>query len=326
MIFEAILNRAPIPPAQLNPDVAPELERIVNKCLEKDRSLRYHHASEIRTDLERLKRDTESGQATTSAKPRDATSITKRWKAVVLAAVVALALSVGGYFYFHRTPKLTDKDTIVLADFANTTGDAVFDGTLRQGLAVQLEQSPFLKIMDDEQVQHELRLMSLAPASHITNQIAHDICLRDGAAATIDGSIASLGKNYVITLQAITCQDGATLAREQIQADDKEHVLNALGTAATAHARQAGRIAQLDPEVESSAGTSDHSFAGSSSELHRGLFRDGPGPISGRCPVVRARHRNRSKFRDGLLLPGRRVRTSRGHGAQPGIRHERLSV
>ena len=192
------------------------------------------HASEIRTDLERLKRDTESGQATTSAKPRDATSITKRWKAVVLAAVVALALSVGGYFYFHRTPKLTDKDTIVLADFINTTGDAVFDGTLRQGLAVQLEQSPFLKIMDDEQIQQELRLMSLAPASHITNQIAHDICLRDGAAATIDGSIGSLGKNYVITLQATTCRDGATLAREQIQAGDKEHVLNALGSAATA--------------------------------------------------------------------------------------------
>ncbi len=110
----------------------------------------------------------------------------------------------------------------------------MFDGTLRQGLAIQLEQSPFLKIMDDEQVQQDLRLMSLAPASHITNQIAHDICVRDGAAATIDGSIESLGKNYVITLQATTCRGGATLAREQIQAGDKEHVLNALGIAATA--------------------------------------------------------------------------------------------
>ena len=122
----------------------------------------------------------------------------------------------------------------MLADFANTTGDPVFDGTLRQGLAIQLEQSPFLKIMDDEQVQQDLRLMSLPPGARITDQIAHDICVRDAAAATIGGSIASLGKSYVVTLQAITCQGGATLAREQTQADDKEHVLNAVGTAATA--------------------------------------------------------------------------------------------
>src|SRR4051794_41457950 len=96
------------------------------------------------------------------------------------------------YIYFHRTPKLTDKDTMVLADFTNTTGDPVFDGTLRQGLAIHLEQSPFLKIMDDEQVQQDLRLMSLPPGTRITNQIAHDICVREAAAATIGGSIASL--------------------------------------------------------------------------------------------------------------------------------------
>src|ERR1035441_591425 len=233
VIFEAILNRAPVPPAQLNPDGAPELEQIINKCLEKDRNLRYQHALEIRTDLQRLKRDTNSARTTTSAKPGAASGMGKHWKTIV-PAVAVLALSVGGYFYFHRAPKLTDKDTIVLADFINTTGDAVFDGSLRQGLTIQLEQSPFLKIMDDEQVQQDLRLMSIAPASHITNQIAHDICVRDGAAATIDGSIESLGKNYVMTLQATTCRGGATLAREQIQAGDKEHVLNALGTAATA--------------------------------------------------------------------------------------------
>jgi Tfp pilus assembly protein PilF len=116
----------------------------------------------------------------------------------------------------------------------NNTVDPVFDGTLRQGLAVQLEQSPFLKIMDDGQVQRVLRLMSLQPGARITNPIAHEICVREGAAATIDGTIATLGKSYVITLQAIACPDGATLAREQIQAEDKEHVLNAVGTAATA--------------------------------------------------------------------------------------------
>jgi hypothetical protein len=176
---------------------------------------------------------------TVSAKAGVEGGIGKRWTVIVPTAVAVLALAVGGYFYFQgarrlRAAKLTDKDTIVLADLINTTGDAVFDGTLRQGLAIQLEQSPFLKIMDDEQVQQDLRLMSVAPSSHITNQIAHDICVRDGAAATIDGSIESMGKNYVITLQATTCRGGATLAREQIQAGDKEHVLNALGTAATA--------------------------------------------------------------------------------------------
>jgi tetratricopeptide (TPR) repeat protein/predicted Ser/Thr protein kinase len=234
VIFESILNRAPTDAVRLNPDVPAELERIISKCLEKDCTLRYQHASEIRADLQRLKRDTDSARVTVSAQAEAATGAGKRWKAIVPAAVVVLALAAGGYFYFHRARKLTDKDTIVLADFINTTGDSVFDGTLRQGLAIQLEQSPFLRIMDDEQVQRDLRLMSLAPASHITNQIAHDICVRDGAAATIDGSVGSLGKNYVITLQATTCQGGATLAREQIQADDKEHVLNALGTAATA--------------------------------------------------------------------------------------------
>jgi eukaryotic-like serine/threonine-protein kinase len=135
---------------------------------------------------------------------------------------------------FHRGRALTETDTVVLADFANSTGDPVFDGTLRQGLAIELEQSPFLKIMDDEEVQSALRRMSLRPDVRITNPIAHEVCVREGAAATIDGMIASLGKSYVITLQAIACQDGATLAREQMQAVDKEHVLNSLGTAATA--------------------------------------------------------------------------------------------
>jgi serine/threonine protein kinase/Flp pilus assembly protein TadD len=234
VIFEAILNRAPVPTVQLNPDVPPELERIIDKALEKDRDLRYQHASEIRTDLQRLNRAIDSGAVTTSSKTQGATGVAKPWKAIALAAVGGLVLSVGGYFYFHRTPKLTDKDTIVLADFTNTTGDAVFDGTLRQGLAIQLEQSPFLEIMGDQQIQQDLRLMSVAPSSHITSQIAHDICVRDGAAATIDGSIASLGANYVITLQATSCRDGSTLVREQIQSADKEHVLSALGTAAAA--------------------------------------------------------------------------------------------
>ncbi len=192
-----------------------KLERIVSRCLEEDPGRRWQSAAELEREMGRI-----------AAGP----SI---WKTVSTAAAI-LGLSAAAYFYFHRAPRLTDKDTIVLADFVNNTGDPVFDGTLRQGLAVQLEQSPFLKIMDDGQAQRVLRLMSLPPGARITNQVAHEICVREGAAATIDGTIASLGKSYVITLQAIACQDGATLAREQIQAVDKEHVLNAVGSAATA--------------------------------------------------------------------------------------------
>jgi DNA-binding winged helix-turn-helix (wHTH) protein/tetratricopeptide (TPR) repeat protein len=158
---------------------------------------------------------------------------TKPWGWISAAVILVLAIAGGTtWLLLHRKPVLTEKDTVVLADFANSTGDPVFDGTLRQGLAIQLEQSPFLKIMDEAQLQHDLRLMNLQPGARITSQIAHDACVREGAAATIDGAIASLGKSYVITLEAITCQEGATLAREQIQAEDKEHILNALGTAA----------------------------------------------------------------------------------------------
>lgn len=200
---------------------SPQLERIVTRCLEEDPCRRWQSAAELERELQRI------------------TTARSVWK-TVSAAAVALALFAAAFFYFHRASKLTDKDTIVLADFVNNTGDPVFDGTLRQGLAIQLEQSPFLKIMDDEQVERVLRLMNLPQGAPITNPIAHEICVREGATATIDGTIASLGKNYVITLKAIACQDGATLAREQIQAEDKEHVLNAVGTTATAMRRKLG--------------------------------------------------------------------------------------
>jgi tetratricopeptide (TPR) repeat protein len=192
-----------------------KLEKIVGRCLEEDPARRWQSAAELQRELE------------------SAAAATSPWKIVSVVAAL-LAVAAGAYFYFHRVPKLTDKDTIVLADFVNNTDDTIFDGTLRQGLAIQLEQSPFLKIMDDDQVQRVRRLMSLAPGAHTTNEVAREICVRAGSAAAIDGSIASLGKNYVITLQAIGCRDGATLAREQIQAQDKEHVLDAVGTAATA--------------------------------------------------------------------------------------------
>jgi Tfp pilus assembly protein PilF/predicted Ser/Thr protein kinase len=282
VIAEAILNRRPVAPVRLNPDAGPKLEEIINKTLEKDKKLRYQNAADIRADLQRLKRDTESGRsavATTEAGLKPVRKST-RWGAVAAATIMIVGLAACGWLFFTRQAHaLTDKDTIVLADFTNTTGDTVFDGTLRQGLSVQLEQSPFLKIMDDAQVQQDLRLMSIAPASHITNQIAHDICVRDGAAATIDGSIGSLGKNYVITLQATTCQGGATLAREQIQAGDKEHVLNALGTAATAMRAKLGEslnsIQKLNRPLEQATTPSLgalQSYTAGYSEMEQGQF------------------------------------------------------
>ena len=212
-----------------------KLERIVGRCLEEDPAHRWQSAAELERELGSI-----------IAGP-------SLWKIVSAAAAGVLALAGAAYFYLHRTPKLTDKDTIVLADFVNTTSDPIFDGTLRQGLAIQLEQSPFLKIMDDDEVQRVLGLMRVQPGSRITDQIAHQICIREGDAATIGGAIGSLGKNYVISLQAVACQDGRTLAREQVQAGDKEQVLTALGTAATAMRGKLGEslasIKKLDPAL-----------------------------------------------------------------------------
>jgi eukaryotic-like serine/threonine-protein kinase len=234
IIFESILNRAPVPPVRLNPDLPAELERIIDKCLEKDRDLRYQHASDIRTDLQRLRRDTDSGRVTTSPKPGAATGIANRWKMIAPAvAVSALALTAAGYFYLHRKPKLTDKDTIVLADFTNTTGDPVFDGTLRQGLSVQLEQSPFLSMVSDQRIRKTLGLMEQPADARLTPQLAKEICERTASAAVLDGSIASLGTQYVLGLRATNCRSGEVLDEEQAQAARKEDVLNSLSQIAS---------------------------------------------------------------------------------------------
>jgi eukaryotic-like serine/threonine-protein kinase len=157
----------------------------------------------------------------------------KRWKLIVSAIVAVLAFSVGSYFYLRRAPKLTDKDTIVLADFSNTTGDSVFDGTLRQGLAVQLEQSPFLSLISDERIQQMLKLMAKPAGTRLTPEVSREICERTASAAVLDGSIASLGSDYVLTLRAKDCRSGEVLDEEQVQSARKEDVLNALSQIAT---------------------------------------------------------------------------------------------
>jgi eukaryotic-like serine/threonine-protein kinase len=235
LIYEAVLNRAPDPVTQANPILPQELERIVNKALEKDRKLRYQSAADIRTDLQRLKRDTESARipATTSAATAGEVRRGMNWKVIGPAVFVIAALAATNYFYLHRTPKLTDKDPIVLADFTNTTGDTVFDGTLRQGLSVQLEQSPFLSIISDQQIQQTLLMMGQKPDVKITPEIARELCQRTGSAAVLDGSIAQIGTEYLLTLKAVNCSSGESLASTEAQSSDKSHVLDSLGKAAS---------------------------------------------------------------------------------------------
>lgn len=239
VIHDAILNRDPVPLARVNPELPPRLEEIIGKALEKGRKLRYQSAAEIRADLQRLKRDTEPARvsAATSARGvRENLNVRGlpgiRWKVIIPAAIAVVVLAASSYFYFHRTPKLTDKDTIVLADFTNTTDDAVFDGALRQGLTVQLEQSPFLSLVSERRIQQTLRLMGQPPDARLTPEIARDLCQRMESAAVLDGSIASLGSQYVLGLKAMNCRTGDSLAQEQVTADGKERVLKALGEAA----------------------------------------------------------------------------------------------
>ena len=240
-IVDAILNRAPTAVVRLNPDVPAELERLIDKCLEKDRTLRAQHASEIRTDLRRLKRDADSSAVTSKATPVPTPHRATRWTLPV-AAATALAILAGGYFYssLNRVAPLTDKDTIVIADFDNKTGDPVFDDTLRQGLFVELHQSPFLSLISDRQVQQTLALMRQPREARITGDIAQQICERTASAAVLEGSIASVGSQYVLGLRATNCSTGNVLAQEQTVAARKEDVLNAVSQLARSFRTQVG--------------------------------------------------------------------------------------
>jgi serine/threonine protein kinase/tetratricopeptide (TPR) repeat protein len=238
VIFHGILAETPTPPQRLNPSVPPELQRIIDKALEKDRDLRYQSAAEMRSDLQRLRRDSDSRKLSgATAVPDDVSRNrpdAKRLPWIAGAIVAVLVLAGAGYFFFGPTPaKLTNKDTIVLADFKNTTGDAVFDGTLREGLAAQLEQSPFLSLISDQRVAQTMTLMQQPKQARLTPELARDVCQRTASAATIEGSISSLGSQYVLGLKAVNCRTGDLLSEEQVTANGKEQVLSALGDAAT---------------------------------------------------------------------------------------------
>ena len=266
-IFNSILSKTPVTPVRLNNEIPPRLEDIINKALEKDRNLRYQHASDIRTDLHRLKRDTDSGRsavgnavgeegeaetsATHSSGKQKAISASQAavteeprhipWKFLVPAAALVLALLVSGlYWRSHRYVKLTDKDTIVLGDFTNTTSDPVFDDTLKQALTIQLEQSPFLSIVSGDRIQQTLRLMNQTADTRLTPKIAREVCQRTESAAVLEGSIAQVGTQYLLLLKAVNCASGQTLASSEAQARDKDHVLETLGKVAVEIRNQLG--------------------------------------------------------------------------------------
>jgi tetratricopeptide (TPR) repeat protein len=272
-IFDSILHKAPVAPVRLNREIPADLERIINKALEKDRTLRYQHAADLRADLQRVKRDTESGRTVVSTSIADAPassaaiepppqsgqfatqqrtssaampaaqasasvgipiSPSRPWKLIISAAVVLAALIAGGIFLrSHKTQAITEKDSILVADFVNTTNDPVFDGTLKKALAVDLEQSPYLNVFSDAKARHTLTLMGKQPDERITLETAREICQRNGVKAVVAGSIASLGSQYVVTLTAINAATGDTLSEVQGQADSKEQVLKTLDTTTT---------------------------------------------------------------------------------------------
>ncbi|MGA8268272.1 MAG: protein kinase [Candidatus Acidiferrales bacterium] len=240
-IFEAILNRTPQEAARLNPTVPAELDRIINKCLEKDAALRYQHASDLRSDLQRMKRDQESSRSTSAvAKTSAAKAATpsRSTPMIAVAAVVVIALAAGAFWWIKgrstgKPTALTERDTVIVADFANSTGDPVFDDALKQALSVSLRQSPFLNVLSDERVSSTLRLMTRPADTRLTPDVARELCLRADSKAFVAGSIANIGGDYVVGLKAINCATGDVLAQEQVQAAGKEKVLDALGQAAT---------------------------------------------------------------------------------------------
>jgi serine/threonine protein kinase/tetratricopeptide (TPR) repeat protein len=244
VIFKSILDATPTPAMRLNPDLPPKLDDIINKALEKDRNLRYQHAADMRTDLQRLKRDSESGRnsAASSGTVRlpEATSAPrgKLWKVLAPAIVLLVAAAIAGAFYLRSqstkpATALTEKDTIVLGDFTNTTGDAIFDDTLKTALNVSLRQSPFLNVLSDSEVAKTLQLMTRPADTKLTPGVARDLCQRARGKAYIAGSIGSLGSEYVLGLKAVNCRSGDTLAEEQVTAASKEKVLDTLGQATT---------------------------------------------------------------------------------------------
>jgi hypothetical protein len=234
----AVLEREP-DWAVLPTQTSDGIRSLLRRCLQKDKNQRLHDIADARIEIDEAladaapASDSRSGQAA----PRHGRW---RWWWSVPALVLAVAVAIGVFFYSRRAPTLADRDTILLADFENSTGDAVFDDALKQGLAVQLQQSPFVNLLSDQKLKETLRLMGRQPGERIAGATARDLCQRAGAKAMLAGTISSLGSEYVIGLDALNCATGDSLAKEQLQAGRKEEVLKALGAAATNVRRKLG--------------------------------------------------------------------------------------
>jgi len=338
-IFDSILHKAALAPVRLNPDLPLEMERIINRALEKDRELRYQHASEIRAELRRLKRDTDAGRSggtaeapaaeersasgrtpvgnlptaavppgaavtpgsgraraaapTTAASdlhpasdaaeelgetPRVVARKLSTYTLYAIAALVLAALAVGGYFLFHRAPRLTEKDTIVISDFSNSTGDTTFDDTLKQALTAQLGQSPFLNILSDEKVTETLRMMGRPPSERLTKEVTREICQRTASTAMLTGSIGQVGTHYNLVLNAANCATDDLLASVQTEINDKDHVLSGLGQLGTRMREKLGEslttIEKYDKPLEQSTTSSLEALKAYSQGFKIGLTDD----------------------------------------------------
>ncbi|MGC1437577.1 MAG: protein kinase [Terriglobales bacterium] len=293
IIFDAILNRAPVAPVRLNPDLPAELERVINRALEKDRELRYQSAAEMRSELLRLKRHAETGQVAPTSSgtgavaqetgsqaqhpppssgsspvigthlPPSAAKVVdiqvagrKLWVLLPIALIlVAVVIAAVAYFHSRSTAaRLTDKDTIVLADFSNSTGDAVFDDTLKQALATDFQQSPFLSVLSDRRVRNTLKLMGHSLEERLTPEVAQEVCQRTESKLAVTGSIASLGSKYLLGINAENCQTGDSIASQQVRVTKKEDVLDALDDLATTLRKKVGEslstIAKYDTPIK----------------------------------------------------------------------------
>ena len=275
LVFKAILDSDPPSAIRVNRHIPRKLEDIINQALEKDRELRYQSAKEMRAELQRLKRDTESGRipsadsgtvpaaqeggtkdAITQTTPASGSPAAEAisgsnagapklaeirsslkshvWNTMVPSVTLIVALIFGAFYYrSHRAKPLTDKDTVVLADFSNRTADPVFDDTLKTALSVSLNQSPFLNVVSDNKVAATLTLMMRARDTKLTPEMAREICQRASSKIYIAGSIATAGSGYVLDVKAVNCQTEVTLAQEQAIASSKGKVLDALGGAAS---------------------------------------------------------------------------------------------
>jgi serine/threonine protein kinase/tetratricopeptide (TPR) repeat protein len=232
-VIAEVLQGVPPEPTRLNPSLPPTVAPIITRALEKNVSLRYQSASDMRTDLQQLKRETDVAWLPLPATDRAMSHFGILWKTIILAAISLVVLAASSYLYLHRAPKLAYNGTIVLADFDNKTGNAVFDDTLKQGLSIAISQSPFINLLPDEKVNATLKLMGRGVREPLNEELAREVCVRTDSKALLAASISMLGSQYVIGMKAVNCSSGYPLAQQQVQAASKEDLLKALDKAAT---------------------------------------------------------------------------------------------